>query len=81
MGMGVSRFRALGYPGHMAPDTIGKGVDGVGQVVVDDPMTVQTLLRTGPFGLKLGGRQAQLMDVMAGSTGDALPGVGGMLPV
>ena len=53
MGMGVSGFRTLSYSGHVATDTVGKRVDGMGQVVVDDLVTIQALLRPGPFGLKL----------------------------
>jgi hypothetical protein len=81
VGVGVPRFGAFGDSGHMATDAVGEGVDGMGQVVVNDLVTGQTLLRTGPFGLKLCGRKAQLMDVMAGCAGDAFPGVRGLLPV
>ena len=81
VGVGVSRFGAFDDSGHMATDAVGKRVDGMGQVVVDDLVTIQTLLRSGPFSLELRRRQAQLMDIMAGGAGDALPGMGGMLPV
>ncbi len=81
VGVGVPRFGAFGDSGHMATDAVGEGVDGMGQVVVNDLVTGQTLLRPGPFGLNLGWRKSQLMDLMAGGTGDALPGVRGLLPV
>ena len=53
MGVGVSGFRALSYPGHVATDAVGERVDRMGQVVIDHLVTSQTLLRSGPFGLKL----------------------------
>ena len=81
MGVGVAGFRALGDSGHVATDAVGERVDGMGQVVVYDLVTVQTLLRTGPFCLKLRGRQAELMNVVTGRTGNPFSGMGGMLPI
>ena len=55
-------------------------MNGVRHVVVDHSMAHQTLLRTRSFGLKLGGRHAQLVNVVTGCAGHSLVGMGREFP-
>ena len=79
--MDVPRFGALGDFGHMAAHTIAKGVNRVGQIVINQFMAHETLLRPGAFGLELSRRHTQLMDIVAGGAGNTLLGMLGLLPV
>ena len=65
----------------MAANTIGKGVNGMGHIAVDDFVAEQALLGTCSLGLILGWRHPQLMNIVAGSAGDSLPCVGRFFPV
>ena len=64
MRVGIPGFTALCDSRHMAPDAVGKRVNGMGQRVIDHLMARQTLLRPGALGLKLSRRNTQLMDIM-----------------
>ena len=76
MGVCIAGLGTFNNSGHMAAHTATEGVNGVSQVVIDQLMALHTLLRTGPFGLKLRGGQTQLVDVMAGGTIDSFTGMG-----
>jgi hypothetical protein len=68
----VVGFGGAGDARHMATQTVGKGVDRMGPVVVDHGMAAQTLAGAGLLGLESGGRHAQAVHGMAGSAGYAL---------
>ena len=53
----------------------------MGHIAIDDFVAEQALLGTGSLGLILGGGNPQLMDIVAGSAGDAFPCVGRYFPV
>ena len=76
----VSGFLAFCDSRHMTADAVGKRVNGMGHVLVNHLMAHQTLLRPGSFGLKLGRRYSQLMDVVTGGTGYPLVGMCGEFP-
>jgi hypothetical protein len=75
VGMGVTGFFASGNSRHVATDAVGKGMDGMGQVFVNHLMAYHTLLGAGSSGLELSRGDAQLMDVVAGGTGNAFLGM------
>ena len=80
VGVIVAGFGTHRNSRHMAADAVAERMDRMCHVLVNYFMTHQTLLRTGPFSLKLSRGHAQLMDVVAGRTCDTFLGVGGKLP-
>ena len=75
MGMRVTGFFASGNSRHVAADTVGKRVDGMGQVLVNHLVAYHTLLGSGAPGLELSRGDSQLMNVVAGGAGNAFLGM------
>ena len=70
MAMHLARLCALGNFGHVAADAVGKGVNRMCRGLVQLDMAFETLLGAGADRLGPGRRQADLMNVMTGGTGD-----------
>jgi hypothetical protein len=75
MGMSVTGFFASGDSRHVATNAVGKRMYGMGQVFVNHFVAYHTLLGAGSSGLELSWGYAQLMDVVAGGTGNAFIGM------
>jgi len=71
-----------GYdPRHVAAHAVGKGVNGVGHVLVDLDMALETLLGARGLGLGPGGRHPDLMHEMTGYAAHAFCKMFGLFPV
>ncbi len=68
MAVNVPGFRALGNPRHVAPDAVGKRVDGMGSGLVEDHMAFKALLRPRSDGLGAGRGHTQLVYILARCT-------------
>ena len=77
----VAGLGTLDNSRHVAAHTVGKRVNGVGRCLIQDRMTFKALLGACSDSLGTGGRQADLVDVVARGARHSLPIMLRLLPV